>query len=120
MASNTPKGWEKDSDKLYIHETGVRIQRMLYRGKDGWYLVPLDLDQTCQEFEPTNEGRDQAFEAFAKGVLTAAKPKKPRAPKKAKPVAPPPEDGEETEAKEEGEGDEEKEAAEEPDEGDDD
>lgn len=94
MAGSTPKGWEKESDKLYIHETGVRIQRMVYRSKDGWYLVPVDLDQVCSEFEPTNEGRDLAFEAFDKGVL-AQKPKRAKpAPKKAaKPV--PAEDAEE-------------------------
>jgi hypothetical protein len=44
MASGVPKGWEKDSDKLFIHETGIRIARMTYKGKDGWFLVPVDLD----------------------------------------------------------------------------
>jgi hypothetical protein len=69
MASGVPKGWEKDSDKLFIHETGIRITRMMYKGKDGWYLVPVDLDAAVVEFEPTPEGRDKAFEAFAKGAL---------------------------------------------------
>jgi hypothetical protein len=111
-----PKGWEKDSDKLFVHETGVRIQRMVYRGKDGWYLVPLDLDATCIEFEPTNEGRDKAFEAFAKGT-GQEKPKKAKpASKKAAAAAPPAED-EEKEDSEDGE--ETEEGAEEPDEGDD-
>lgn len=94
MAGSTPKGWEKESDKLFIHESGVRIQRMVYRTKDGWYLVPVDLDQVCSEFEPTNEGRDLAFEAFDKGVLVQ-KPKRTKAaPKKAAKPAPA-EDGEE-------------------------
>lgn len=78
MASGAPKGWEKDSDKLFIHETGIRIQRMTYKGKDGWFLVPVDLDAAVVEFEPTPEGRDKAFEAFAKGALVV-KPKKTKA-----------------------------------------
>ena len=78
MATGIPKGWEKDSDKLFIHETGIRISRMTYKGKDGWFLVPVDLDAAVLEFEPTPEGRDKAFEAFAKGVLVT-KPKKTKA-----------------------------------------
>jgi hypothetical protein len=78
MASGVPKGWEKDSDKLFIHETGVRIARQTYKGKDGWYLIPVDLDAAVVEFEPTPEGRDKAFEAFGKGAL-ATKPKKTKA-----------------------------------------
>ena len=50
MASSAPKGWEKDSDKLFIHETGIRIARMMYKGKDGWFLVPVDLDAVVLEF----------------------------------------------------------------------
>ena len=120
MASGVPKGWEKDSDKLFIHETGIRIARMTYKGKDGWFLVPVDLDAAVVEFEPTPEGRDKAFEAFAKGAL-ATKPKKAKAPttKKAAAAAAKPapkeedseegeddEDGEEEEKGEEDEGDE--------------
>jgi hypothetical protein len=78
MASGVPKGWEKDSDKLFIHETGIRIARMTYKGKDGWFLVPVDLDAVVLEFEPTPEGRDKAFEAFTKGALVP-KPKKTKA-----------------------------------------
>ena len=111
MASSTPKGWEKDSDKLFIHETGIRIARMTYKGKDGWYLVPVDLDAVVVEFEPTPEGRDKAFEAFDKGVVTA-KPKKakPATAKKAPPKpAPKAEDGEDAkddDDDEDGDGDE--------------
>ena len=78
MASGVPKGWDKESDKLFIHETGVRIARQTYKGKDGWYLIPVDLDAAVLEFEPTPEGRDKAFEAFAKGALVT-KPKKTKA-----------------------------------------
>ena len=78
MSFSAPKGWERDSDKLFIHSTGVRIQLMTYRQKEGWYLVPTDLDQPVIEFEPTPEGRAKAFEAFASGVLeTKPKRKKP-------------------------------------------
>ena len=90
MASSVPKGWEKDSDKLFIHETGIRIARMMYKGKDGWFLVPVDLDAIVLEFEPTPEGRDKAFEAFAKGALvTKPKKAKPASTKKAAAKAPP-------------------------------
>ena len=96
MASSAPKGWEKDSDKLFIHETGIRIARMTYKGKDGWYLVPVDLDAVVVEFEPTPEGRDKAFEAFAKGALVI-KPKKAKPASAKKAAAKPPPKGEEGE-----------------------
>lgn len=117
MASGVPKGWEKDSDKLFIHETGIRIQRMTYKGKDGWFLVPVDLDAAVIEFEPTPEGRDKAFEAFAKGALVI-KPKKTKAASTKKAVAKPAPKEEEAEEKDDDddeEGDEKAEA----DEGDD-
>ena len=75
MSFSPPKGWERDNDKLYIHTTGVRIQLMTYRQKEGWFLVPTDLDQPVVEFEPTPEGRAKAFEAFAIGALET-KPKR--------------------------------------------
>jgi hypothetical protein len=78
MSFTAPKGWEKDSDKLFIHSTGVRIQFMTYRQKEGWYLVPTDLDQPVIEFEPNPEGRAKAFEAFASGVMDT-KPKRKKA-----------------------------------------
>ncbi|HVE39741.1 MAG TPA: hypothetical protein VNM14_07645 [Planctomycetota bacterium] len=119
MASGVPKGWEKDSDKLFIHETGIRIQRMTYKGKDGWFLVPVDLDAAVVEFEPTNEGRDKAFEAFAKGALVV-KPKKTKATTKkaaaAKP-APKEEEGEEKDDDDDDDDDGEKPEADEGDEG---
>lgn len=76
MAFQTPKGWEKESDALYIHQTGVRIQKRTYREKEGWFLIPVDLDQEVLPFDPTPEGRDAAFAAFAEGKLkTKKKPK---------------------------------------------
>ena len=115
MASGVPKGWEKDSDKLFIHETGIRIQRMTYKGKDGWFLVPVDLDAAVVEFEPTPEGRDKAFEAFAKGALVV-KPKKTKAVTKKAPAKPVKE--EETEEKDDDEDDDEETEKAEADEGD--
>jgi hypothetical protein len=108
MASGLPKGWEKDSDKLFIHETGIRIARMTYKGKDGWCLVPVDLDAAVLEFDPTPEGRDKAFEAFAKGALSV-KPKKakPAPTKKAAAAAKPAPKGETEEAEAEEDDDEE-------------
>jgi hypothetical protein len=123
MSPSVPKGWDKESDTLFIHNSGVRIQRMAYKGKDGWYLIPVDLDQPVVEFEPTPEGKEKAFEAFAKGALETAKPRKAKAAAKGKAPAPAPEEGEEEEGEEKDEkedGDEKEEKAdEEPDEGDD-
>jgi hypothetical protein len=30
-----PEGWEKESDTLYLHPSGVRIERRIYRKKEG-------------------------------------------------------------------------------------
>lgn len=75
-----PEGWEKDSPALYLHTTGARIEKRLYREKEGWILVPLDLDTPVSEFSPDKEGLIQAFAAFAK---TAQKPKRVMKPKPA-------------------------------------
>ena len=117
MASGVPKGWDKDSDKLFIHETGIRIARMTYKGKDGWYLVPVDLDAVVVEFEPTPEGRDQAFEAFAKGALVI-KPKKTKAPSTKKAPAKPAPKGEDEEKDDDDDDDDDGEKPEAADEGD--
>jgi hypothetical protein len=121
--SSVPKGWDKESDSLFIHTTGVRIQRMAYKGKDGWYLVPTDLDQPVVEFEPTPEGRDKAFESFAKGALDL-KPRKAKAAAKGKAAATPApeepeEEGEEKDDDDDEDEKEEKEEKEEADQGDD-
>lgn len=86
MAFKAPKGWETESDTLFIHKSGVRIARMTYKGKDGWFLVPVDIKAPVVEFEPTPEGRDKAFEAFDKGVVewkARRKPAKAKAKAKA-------------------------------------
>ena len=79
-----PKGWEKDSDSLFLHESGVRIQHSSYHGSDIWMLVPTDLDQPVVQFEPTEEGRDKAFAAYAEGVLKPPSKRKKAAPRKKK------------------------------------
>ena len=109
MANNAPKNWEKYTEKIFIHESGVRVQRMTYKGKDGWCLVPVDIAEAVIEFEPTPEGRDKAFAAFDQGSLST-KPKKTRPAAKKAPAkaADPAEDGEPDEAKgEDEEGDKE-------------
>jgi hypothetical protein len=81
MAFSTPKGWDKESETLFIHESGTRIERRVYREKDGWFIIPVDLDAEVLGYDPTPEGRDLAFGAFAEGkVKTARKPKKVEEP----------------------------------------
>ena len=69
MGFVVPLGWEQDSETLYLHGTGVRIERMIYRKKEGWILIPVDLGRAVVEFPPTSEGLEQAFGAFGKGDL---------------------------------------------------
>ena len=64
-----PPGWEQDSQTLYVHSSRVRIELRMYRKKEGWVLVPVDLDRAVIEFPPTGEGLEQAFGAFVKGAL---------------------------------------------------
>ncbi len=75
MGFATPKDWSKESDTLYIHENGTRIARTTYQHKEGWFLMPVDLDLPVLEFPATDAGREQAFEAYEKGALKAAKRK---------------------------------------------
>jgi hypothetical protein len=94
MRFKPPKRWEQETVALFIHDSGVRIERRLYREKEGWFLIPTDLDQEVIGFDPTPEGRDHAFAAFAEGCLikprkknavaveSMAKPKRGRKPKK--------------------------------------
>ena len=94
MSFTPGKDWSRESDDLFIHKSGARVAKTTYHQKLGWFLMPPDLDQTVVEFPPTDEGRDQAFEAFAKGAVS-------KVPKKAKPAAkkgaPPPAEEEERE-----------------------
>ena len=65
-----PSGWDQDSHTLYLHPSGVRIERRVYRHKESWILVPVDLDQAVREFTPNSDGLGLAFAAFAGGDLS--------------------------------------------------
>lgn len=123
MAFQPPKGWERESDTLFIHHTGVRIERRVYREKEGWFLIPTDLDQEVLGFDPTPEGRDQAFAAFAEGKLKPARKVKsaaagaaadaPAKPRRGRPPKPRPEPEPEEAEADASEAEEEEEAADE-------
>jgi hypothetical protein len=70
MTMSAPVGWEQESQTLYFHPSGVRIERRIYRKKEGWVLVPVDLDRKVLEFPPDSAGLEQAFAAFERGALT--------------------------------------------------
>jgi hypothetical protein len=76
MSFKPPKGWRSESDTLFMNAAGVRIERRVYREKEGWFLIPAELSQEVIGFDPTPEGRDQAFAAFADGVLSKTDKKK--------------------------------------------
>ena len=59
------EGWSKESDYLYVHSSGARIERRGYPGEPGWYLSFPRERETVRRFEPTTYGCDQAFIAFA-------------------------------------------------------
>lgn len=71
-----PKGWDRESADLYVHETGARISRTSYRGKLAWWFFPVSLDVAAVEHPPTDVGREEAF-ATSKRELpkTRSKPK---------------------------------------------
>ena len=65
MSFMVPFGWDQDSDRLYVHTSNVRIQRMTYRSQESWVLIPRGKDDPVLQFPATLEGRDMAFAAFA-------------------------------------------------------
>jgi len=67
---DAPAGWERESETLYLHPSGVRIERRVYRKKEGWVLVPVDLDRKVLEFPPDDAGLERAFAAFDGGAMT--------------------------------------------------
>ena len=93
-------GWEREKDGLFIHETGDRIRSGTYRGVQGWFLIPAELDLKVLVFPPTPEGRDAAFAAFAEG-----RHRPPPTPPKASRRARPKKEEEEPEEKADVEGD---------------
>jgi mannose/cellobiose epimerase-like protein (N-acyl-D-glucosamine 2-epimerase family) len=76
MSFKPPKGWDPESDTLFIHANGVRIELRVYRDRRGWFLIPTDLAQEVVYFDPTPEGRDQAFATFDVGLLAKTSKKK--------------------------------------------
>lgn len=85
MSFNPGKDWTKESDELYIHKSGTRIGKLAYQGTPGWYIMPVDLDSPVIPFPATDDGRDKAFETFAKG-LPKKKVVKKKETKKGKPI----------------------------------
>ncbi len=85
MSFNPGKDWSKESDDLFIHKTGTRIAKTSYQGTPGWYIMPVDLDSPVVPFPATEEGRDKAFETYAKG-LPKKKKKKVEPKKGGKPI----------------------------------
>lgn len=69
MSFSAPVGWTQDSEKLYVHASQVRIQRMMHRSQDVWLLIPRDAGDPVLQFPPTSEGRDMAFAAFVTGAF---------------------------------------------------
>jgi hypothetical protein len=108
MNFSAPEGWQRDSDRLYIHWSGVRIQLMNYRQKEGWFLVPSDLDRPVVGFDPNPDGRDKAFATFARGESTytgGVRKPKPEAKREEEPEEPDEEDQEAEDEKDDKEGD---------------
>ena len=80
MGFDPPKNWSKESEDLFIHKSDYRVQRRTYQGKEGWFLIPPDLDTPPLPFAMTPQGRDEAFDYFSKHEkkkkVVVAKPKK--------------------------------------------
>ena len=57
--------WTRQSEDVYIHRTGARIERRGFPAEAGWYLVSPQRGQTHQRFLPTTQGCDDAFIAFS-------------------------------------------------------
>ena len=75
-----PRGWERESADLFVHESGARVSKTTYRGRVAWWFFPVSLDVQAVEYPPTEAGRDEAFEKSGKDLpkVRSASPK-PRA-----------------------------------------
>lgn len=69
MMSKGRKGWERESEDLFIHESGARISKTTYRGKRAWWFFPVSLDTLAVEHAPTDVGREDAFATSVKEVV---------------------------------------------------
>ena len=77
MSFSVPLGWNQDTDKLYVHASHGRIQRMSYHSQESWVLIPPGDDSPVLQFPPTSEGRDMAFAAFVTGAFGPRDANKP-------------------------------------------
>ena len=68
MAMELPKDWTKEDNELFIYKDGTRIHKTTYNSKQGWFLIPADLDESVVEYEDNDDGRDLAFEQFTKKI----------------------------------------------------
>lgn len=68
MGEELPKDWTKEDSELYIYKDGTRITKTTYNSKQGWFLMPADLDETVLEYEDTDEGKNLAFEEFTQKI----------------------------------------------------
>ncbi len=68
MSVKLPKDWTKEDDELFVYKDGTRIHKTTYNSKQGWFMIPVDLDETVIEYADTDEGRDLAFEEFTQKV----------------------------------------------------
>ena len=68
MAFKLPKDWTKENGDLFIYKDGTRIHNTTYNSKQGWFMIPSDLDETVLEYEDSTEGRDLAFDEFTQKV----------------------------------------------------
>lgn len=64
-----PPYWLQVTPSLYRHSSGVRIERKRYGGREGWVLMPVELNRPVIEFPPNITGLEKAFATFAKGCL---------------------------------------------------
>ena len=69
MSFSLPTGWKQGSEKLFVHDSNVRIQRMMFRSQEVWLLIPRGAEDPVLQFPPTSEGRDMAFAAFVTGAF---------------------------------------------------
>ncbi len=62
--------WTRQSEYIFVHRTGARIERRGYPVTPGWYLVPDKNSPDAQRYDPTPQGCDEAFIAFSARLAT--------------------------------------------------
>jgi hypothetical protein len=56
--------WVRVSENRFVHHSGACIERRNFPAVPGWYLIPDPRGGAVHRFEPTLQGRDDAFIAF--------------------------------------------------------